>query len=169
MCSLKAFVRFYWILWTMRLVLNASWSSIPGMSGGRSFQSLMAITKKLCFRWSPVDPILTNLLGWYCRVVLVGFCKYGDNGMATFWWVMLWKTSRRDVLRLSWSAWSSSSCRIGVTIPGSVEYSCLIYRAAVFVPFLFGIHVYVFVDADPIHYWRTQGAVLQGWVVDNRS
>ena len=71
------------------------------MSGGRSFQSLMVLTKKLCFRWSPVDPILTNLLGWYCRVVLVGFCKYGGNGMATFWWVILWKTSRRDVLRLS--------------------------------------------------------------------
>ena len=24
MCSLKTFVRFYWLLWTMRLVLNAS-------------------------------------------------------------------------------------------------------------------------------------------------
>jgi hypothetical protein len=33
-------------------------------------------------------------------------------------------------LRLSWSAWSSSSCRIYVTIPGSLEYSCLINRAA---------------------------------------
>jgi hypothetical protein len=32
-----------------------------------------------------------------------------------------------------------------------------------FVPFLFGICV--FVGADPIHYWRTQGAVLQGWGV----
>jgi hypothetical protein len=29
-----------------------------------------------------------------------------------------------------------------------------------FVPFLFGIGV--FVGADPIHYWRTQGVVLQG-------
>jgi hypothetical protein len=27
------------------------------------------------------------------RVVLVGFCKYGGNGMATFWWIILWKTS----------------------------------------------------------------------------
>ena len=103
------------------------------MSGGRSFQSLMVLTKKLCFHWSPVDPILTNLLqvlGWYCRVVLVGFCKYGGNGMATFLWIILWKTSRRDVLRLSWSAWSSSSCRIDVIIPGSLDYSCLINRAA---------------------------------------
>ena len=131
------------------------------MSGGRSFQSLMVLTKKLCFRWSPVDPILTNLLGWYCRFVLVGCCKYGGNGMATFLWVILWKTSRRYVLRLSWSAWSSSSCRIDVTIPGSLEYSCLINRAALFVPFLFGICV--FVGADLIHYWRNQGAVLQGW------
>ena len=131
------------------------------MSGGGSFQSLMVLTKKLCFRWSPVEPILTNLLGWYCRVVLVGFCKYGGNGMATFWWIILWKTSRRDVLRLSWSAWSSSSCRIDVTIPGSLEYSCLINRAALLCTILFGICV--FVGADPIHYWRTQGAVLQGW------
>ena len=131
------------------------------MSGGRSFQSLMVLTKKLCFRWSPVEPIFANLLGWYCRIVLVGFCKYGGNGMATFWWVILWKTSRRDALRLSWSAWSSSSCRIDVTIPGSLEYSCLINRAALLVPFLFGI--YAFVGTYPIHYWRTQGAVLQGW------
>jgi hypothetical protein len=30
-----------------------------------------------------------NLLGWYCRVILVGFCKYGGNGMATFWWELM--------------------------------------------------------------------------------
>ena len=47
MCSLKTFVRFYWLLWTMRLVLNAPQSSIPRMSGGRSFQSLMVLLYRI--------------------------------------------------------------------------------------------------------------------------
>jgi hypothetical protein len=54
-------------------------------------------TNYQCRSRSYIEPILTNLLGWYCRVVLVGFCIYGGNGMTAFWWAILWKISRRDV------------------------------------------------------------------------